>query len=191
MDVIHVDPVFLFALDLMFPEASLPDGRFSMFAPGFAHPGINMKQLLAALGKTGFYPIPAQGKISVIGWQGPHAMEVIREQHPGINGKWIPGSGFPDHIPKDSSSFRGVEQMPASECHHGKKIGTTCGIGTTIFGHCACVGALFPFNIERTFSCSCNGVPFTGGQANSRLHHPTLSGKILPRRVGTVVSCPP
>lgn len=79
VDVIDVYPVFLFASDLMLPETSLPDTRFPMLAPGFVHPGINMKQVLTALGKGGFYPIPAKGEGSIIGWQGPHAMEVIGE----------------------------------------------------------------------------------------------------------------
>jgi hypothetical protein len=87
IDVFDVAGKIGFIANTMFPIPPLPEGRFSMFNFGVGHP-------VGAVIKTGagqryrtFDQAPAQGKVRVTRRQGPHTMEMIRQQNPGINCK--------------------------------------------------------------------------------------------------------
>jgi hypothetical protein len=87
MDVINMPHEIQLIPDLVFPVAPLPKRRFPMFALRGAEPFAALVRPTAKHAHPPFNQVPARGVIRVAVWQGPDAMQMIRQQHPGIDGE--------------------------------------------------------------------------------------------------------
>jgi len=96
MDVINMPNEIQLIPDLVFPVTPLPKRRFPMFALGGGEPFAALVRPTAHHAHPPFNQIPARGVIRIAGWQGPDAMHMIRQQHPGIDDEW-PGCAYRDN----------------------------------------------------------------------------------------------
>jgi len=89
MHIIHVRRVIGIVADLVFPEAALPDRRFTACKAGSVTP---VRTFIVSRHRPchqPFDPSPAHAEIRIAGRQGPDRMQVIRQQNPGVDGKWV------------------------------------------------------------------------------------------------------
>lgn len=92
VQIVHVPVKVRLVADLMFPEAALPDRGFA--ATGAAR-GLSFGQIKmtgASLRGQAFDQIPAQAVIGIVSRQGPEAVQVIGQQHPGVDGERVFGT---------------------------------------------------------------------------------------------------
>ena len=121
MDVIDVAGKILFVTDLMFPESPLPYRGLSMLVfrciHPFATPKIHASDLNCALDDC-----PPGGKIGIPFGQGPHAMQMIRQQYPGIDHERARGThGFNCVAQRIAENSFAQDRLPPVS-DHGEEI---------------------------------------------------------------------
>jgi hypothetical protein len=135
VDVIHVFFKIVVIPNLMFPEATLPDGLFAMFVFRLIHPCLIVQLRFVLLCKFRFDQTPALRIIGIIFRQRPDAMHVIRQQHPRFDAKRIVLPHLCDGVTQGMAVFRLDKEFLPLICYHGKKVSCTFGIGAAVVRH--------------------------------------------------------
>lgn len=89
VQIVHVPVKVRLVADLMFPEAALPDRGFAAAGAARGLSSGQIKMTDASLRRQPFDQIPAQAVIGIVSRQGPDAMQMIGQQHPGVDGEWM------------------------------------------------------------------------------------------------------
>lgn len=81
----------------------------------------------------------------IIGRQGPHAVQMVRQQHPAVNAERMGFPGVGNPVPKRGADRFITEERLSSKGHHGKKIGAALHIGPSVIRH-----RISPYNAAHT-----------------------------------------
>ncbi len=130
MDVVHVSGQVGRIADRVFPEAPLPDASLAGALASFGQPFPSRD----AAREGGFDQSPAGGEIGIAGRQCPDAVQVIREDHDGVDGERIP---MPDAAKRFAQRRDVLNQQPAAafEQGDGEEEGAARDVSTNVMRH--------------------------------------------------------
>jgi len=137
MDVIAMPLKIVIVADAMFPEAALPHGLLAFGAARGGNRRFVLRRAMA--GEFALDRHPAVGKIIVPFRQRPQAMQVIGEQHEGVDGEGMARFHRRECLAQQRHVVGIGEQRPPSERDHGEKISRPRKAIPAIF-HAAIVG---------------------------------------------------
>ena len=137
MDVIAMPLKIVIVADAMLPEAALP---YRLLALGAARGGNGRLVLRRAMAREfALDRHPAAGKIIVIFRQRPQAMQMIGEQHKGVDGEGMPHLHRPERLAQQRHITGVGKQRPPPERDHSEKISRPREAQPSIF-HAPIVG---------------------------------------------------
>jgi hypothetical protein len=97
-----------------------------------------MKQFFCPPAESGLDAAPPAGKIMISGWQRPDAVEMVGQQHPGINRKRVLSANIENSLPEKIPCLWQRKYFAPMIRHHRKKIGAAGNIGSPIGNHNSC-----------------------------------------------------
>ena len=130
MHVVQMRGIITIIAYRMFPEPPLPN---SAFASGPA----NRRQSLGCrqrFGKCNLDCFPANRIVGVTRRKCPYTVQMIGQNDPSINVKWMPGAGSPHGGPQ-SFYMIGQQAEPAFQQVYGKEVSSTGNAIAAIVGH--------------------------------------------------------
>lgn len=131
MNVIQMDAVVPIVADRMFPEPTLPNPALALADPACG-------ALLAgwqALRERGLDRLPSRREIRIPRRQRPHAMHMLRQDHPGIDVEWSPRAPFPHRLAQGVNVADQEVAVPVQQIDR-EEIGAPRDTVTPIVGHC-------------------------------------------------------
>lgn len=124
MEVIHVPRIIPVISDHMFPVSALPDGRFVSFPFAGIQPRLTQQCGAALFSDEAFDHRPTFTEVRIIRRQGPDAMEMVRQQHPSVNGKRTDRSNLTDGLTQGGPDmFVAQKKLLPSVGYYCEKIG--------------------------------------------------------------------
>src|SRR3989344_383383 len=146
VDVIHMTPIIVLIPDQMFPIAMLPERALLALRASSSHEIRTIQADTTALRDGAFDDAPTCREIAVIGRQCPDTMQMIWQQHPGVDGE---GMGLPrqrNTFPQCRADVVVQQEGLAVQGVDGEEIRPATDIGAPVARH---AGLIFDRRVGR------------------------------------------
>jgi hypothetical protein len=131
MDVLDVSNEILLSPNLMFPKTALPHRLLLFTLPRWRHsPLISCPTTMA---KITFDQAPTGGKILIANGQGPDAMQMVWQNHNGLDFEGVSSHNIAESLAQQSNILRQAQEFAPVVGHNRKEEGSTRRFSPAIF----------------------------------------------------------
>jgi hypothetical protein len=134
MQVIHAPLEIGIVSNLMFPEPALPNAAFTPHCSRGAQPRVVL-QGVRGLAAELFDHVPAQAIIAIVFGQRPDGVQVVGQQHPGIDAERMVCARACHRVTQGGAKPWLEQDVLALVRDDGEEEGAAWGLGAAVIGH--------------------------------------------------------
>src|SRR5262245_13281377 len=135
VNVIDMTRKIRFIADQVLPKPMLPERTLMPHGSPSRHPLRSMKTYPTAPGHRPLVDSPSRREIMIVGRQSPRGVQMIGQEHPGLDHKGMLGVNHGDAGSQYGPHVSVSQKRLAAEGSDRKEIRTTIEPGTTVIGH--------------------------------------------------------